>query len=140
MTGMPASSRREPLHPLLRRVRSLCLSLPEVQETAAWDHPNFRAGKRTFVTFEHFGGVASIAFCLDPLEVAALERQAGFMRTPYSQGRWVSLTLNPPPKWAVVEALVLKSYQRVALKRMLAQLTRPGSRTPRARRALRGQI
>jgi len=33
----------------LARLRSLCLSLPETSETASWGHPNFKAGKKTFV-------------------------------------------------------------------------------------------
>lgn len=106
----------------LARVRKLCLSLPETSEVSSWGHPNFRAGKRTFVAFERINERASIAFYLDPFEVEELEKQVGFMRTPYGRGRWVSLLLTPRPKWPLLEALVLKSYRLVALKRMLAAL------------------
>jgi len=111
--------------PLLLRVRKLCLSLPETSETPSWGHPNFRAGKRTFVTFERVDGVDAIAFHLHPFEVEALERQAGFARTPYGQGRWVSLRIRPRPRWKLVEDLVLRSYRQVAIKRMLLQLESP---------------
>jgi predicted DNA-binding protein (MmcQ/YjbR family) len=103
----------------------LCLSLPETSETSSWGHPNFRAGKRTFVTFEHVDGVDTIAFCLHPFEVEDLLGQAGFTRTPHGQGRWASLRIRPRPKWSVVEGLVLKSYRHVALKRMLLELEKP---------------
>lgn len=111
--------------PLLSRVRKLCLSLPETSEVASWGHPNFRAGKRTFVTFEHVEGVDAIAFYLHPFDVEDLQGRAGFMRTPYGQGRWVSLRIRPRPKWPEIEGLVLKSYRQVALKRMLLKLEKP---------------
>ncbi|MFO1503436.1 MAG: MmcQ/YjbR family DNA-binding protein [Steroidobacteraceae bacterium] len=108
--------------PLLSRVRNLCLSLPETSEISSWGHPNFRAGKRTFVTFEHIEGVDTIAFHLAPCDVEDLQRKAGFVRTPYGQGHWVSLCIKPRPKWPDVEGLVLRSYKQVALKRMLKVL------------------
>ena len=107
---------------LFGKVRSLCLSLPETSEAGSWGHPNFLAGKRTFVTFENIKGKDSIAFHLDPFTVEDLQRQPGFFLTPYGQGRWVSLLLTTRPKWAVVESLVLQSYRLVALKRMLTSL------------------
>lgn len=108
--------------PLLSRVRKLCLSLPEVTETSSWGHPNFRAGKRTFITFERVDGVDTIAFHLHPFEVEDLEKRDNFARTSYGQGRWVSLRLRPRPEWSVIEDVVLKSYGQVAIKRMLTQL------------------
>jgi predicted DNA-binding protein (MmcQ/YjbR family) len=110
--------------PLLLRVREYCLALPETSETASWGHPNFRAGKRTFVTFEECGGVACIAFYAHPFDVERLEKEPGFSRTPYGKGRWVGMTVRPQPRWALVESLVLKSYKLVALKRMLERLER----------------
>jgi hypothetical protein len=35
--------------PIVAKLRRLCLALPETSERASWGHPNFRAGKRTFV-------------------------------------------------------------------------------------------
>ena len=113
--------------PLLVRVRKLCLSLPETSEAASWGHPNFRAGKRTFVTFEQVDGKDVVAFRLHPFEVEELAGQAGFVRTPYGQGRWVSLRTRPRPAWKIVEGLVLRSYRLVALKRMLSRLGHPGA-------------
>ena len=112
--------------PLLSRVRKLCLSLPETSEVSSWGHPNFRAGKRTFVTFEHTDGIETIAFHLRPSEVAELEGQAGYMRTPYGRGQWVSLRIQPRPKWPAIERLVLRSYRQVAIKRMLLELEKAG--------------
>jgi hypothetical protein len=40
---------------ILEELRALCLSLPETVERASFGHPNFLAGKKTFVTFKQLG-------------------------------------------------------------------------------------
>jgi hypothetical protein len=50
---------------VLQKLRTLCLSLPETSERASWGHPNFLAGKKTFVTFERIRGRPSIGFRLE---------------------------------------------------------------------------
>ena len=105
---------------LLERVRTRCLSLPESSEVVSWGHPCFRAGKRTFVTFEWIKGRPSIAFRLSPTDVDLLLRRKGFFVTPYGQGRWVSVWADASLDWRLVERLLQQSYRTVALKRMIA--------------------
>jgi predicted DNA-binding protein (MmcQ/YjbR family) len=107
---------------VLQRIRRRCLALPETSEVASWGHPNFRAGKRTFVTFEWVKGRPSIAFRLNPVDVDLLLRRKGFFVTPYGQGRWVSVWADASPNWRLVEHLLQQSYRTVALKRMIAAL------------------
>ena len=106
----------------LTRLRSLCLSLPETIETASWGHPNFKAGKKTFVAFERVKGRASIAFRLEPDEVERLLRGKQFFATPYGRGLWASVWVDGRVDWRAVEDLVKRSYRVVALKRMLTAL------------------
>ncbi|HEY1303081.1 MAG TPA: MmcQ/YjbR family DNA-binding protein [Vicinamibacterales bacterium] len=106
----------------LRRLRALCLALPETRETASWGHPNFKAGTRTFVAFERVKGQPSIAFRLEPADVARLLRRKEFFTTPYGRGLWVSLRADGPLDWQTVTDLVDRSYRVVALKRMLRAL------------------
>jgi predicted DNA-binding protein (MmcQ/YjbR family) len=106
----------------LRKLRSICLSLPESSETASWGHPNFKAGKKTFAAFERVKGRASIAFRLDPDEVNRLLGRKEFFVTPYGRGQWVSLWADGRIVWRTVEDLVERSYRVVALKRMLIAL------------------
>jgi predicted DNA-binding protein (MmcQ/YjbR family) len=106
----------------LHKLRALCLALPETRETASWGHPNFRAGARTFVAFERVKGQASIAFRLEPAEVARLLRRKEFFTTPYGRGLWVSLRADGPIDWKSVKHLTERSYRVVALKRMLRAL------------------
>jgi predicted DNA-binding protein (MmcQ/YjbR family) len=110
------------LTPHLERIRAFCLALPEVKEIASWGHPNFRAGKRTFVTFERIDDQDTVALRLHPFEVDDLLKERGFVRTPYGQGKWVSLVVRSRPKWVMIESLLLQSYRLVALKRMIAAL------------------
>jgi predicted DNA-binding protein (MmcQ/YjbR family) len=117
----------EPEHPALARLRKLCLSLPETSEVDSWGHPNFRAGKRTFVTFEWFRGRPSIAFRLNATEIGPLLRRRQFFITPYGRGRWISLWADGRISWKIIPELAQRSYRIVALKRMISALDRKTS-------------
>jgi predicted DNA-binding protein (MmcQ/YjbR family) len=106
----------------LKKLRSLCLSLPETSETSSWGHPNFKAGKKTFVAFERVKQRASIAFRLDAVDVDRLLGRKEFFVTPYGRGLWVSLWADGRIDWRAVNDLVARSYRVVALKRMLKAL------------------
>jgi predicted DNA-binding protein (MmcQ/YjbR family) len=107
---------------ILPRVRQLCLSLPETSEVGSWGHPNFRAGKRTFVAFEWIKERPSIAFRLNPTDIDLLLRRNEFFVTPYGRGQWVSVWADSPLDWGLVEQLLERSYRMVALKRMIVAL------------------
>jgi len=106
----------------LTTLRAMCLSLPETSETASWGHPNFKAGKKTFVAFERVKGRASIAFRLESGEVDRLLQRKPFFVTPYGRGQWVSVWADRRIDWRAVKTLVGRSYRVVALKRMLTAL------------------
>jgi predicted DNA-binding protein (MmcQ/YjbR family) len=107
---------------ILQELRTLCLSLPETMERNSFGHPNFVAGKKTFVTFEQFNGRPSIAFRLDRDNIERLSGNPLFFATPYCRGQWLSLRVDATFGWTVVEELVNASYRLVALKRMLVVL------------------
>ena len=48
--------------PIVRRLRELCLSLPEVNESASWGHPNFRREQAHVCYVRNRQGWPSIAF------------------------------------------------------------------------------
>jgi predicted DNA-binding protein (MmcQ/YjbR family) len=108
----------------LQRLRALCLSFPGTSETSSWGHPNFRAGKKMFVAYEHVGGRPSIAFRLDPTDVDLLLRRKSFFVTPYGRGLWVSVWVDGRLSWRLVERLLERSYRLVASKRLVAALGR----------------
>jgi predicted DNA-binding protein (MmcQ/YjbR family) len=106
----------------LERLRTLCLTYPATSETASWGHPNFKAGKKVFVAFEHVKGRPSIAFRLAPSDVERLLMRRQFFVTPYGRGQWVSLWADGRVDWKAVTDLVDRSYRVVAQKRMIAAL------------------
>ena len=127
---MPTKLRHSPNaeeRAVFARVRALCKSLPETIETNSWGHPNFRAGKRTFLTFEQSESGPTIAFHLNPADIETYEKAPGFLLTPYGRGAWVSMIISSRVKWALVKDLVLKSYATVALKRMSDALKQQSS-------------
>lgn len=106
----------------LKRLRAICLSLPETTEVNSWGHPNFRAGKKTFVTYEWLKNQATIAFRIAPLEIDMFLLEKQFSPTPYGRGQWVSLIVNDKLDWQLVRDMVQQSYRLVALKRMILVL------------------
>jgi predicted DNA-binding protein (MmcQ/YjbR family) len=106
----------------LARVRALCLAFPQTTETSSWGHPNFRAGKKTFVTFESIGGQPAIAFRLEPDQVRDLCAMRGFFPTPYGRGQWASLRADGRLNWRLVQRLIDDSYRLAATTRMRAAL------------------
>lgn len=108
---------------MLARLRKLCLALPEVTETGAFGHPNFRVGKKIFVAYEPVQGRPSVAFKLGAEQsTACLISDDRFFPTPYGRGHWVSLWADSALNWNEIADLVLRSFRGVALKRMLATL------------------
>ena len=108
---------------LLQRVRKQCLSYPESNEKLAWGHPNFRAGKKAFVTFERWEGRPSIAFRVEDADKEKRRLGSESFVTPYGRGQWVSLWIDrPTPEWPIIEALIDKAYRLVALQRMLSAM------------------
>ena len=106
----------------IARVRRLCLALPEAHEAAAWGHPVFKAGSKTFAAIEPVKGRPSIAFRLDPVDVDLLLKREPFFVTPYGRGLWVSAWADGALDWPLVGSLVERSYRAVALRRMLQVL------------------
>jgi predicted DNA-binding protein (MmcQ/YjbR family) len=112
----------------LQRLRGLCLRFPETSESSSWGHPNFRAGKKTFATFEIVGGRPSIAFRMDHTDVDQLLGRKHFFTTPYGRGQWVSLWADTALDWDFITDLLRRSYRVVALKRMISTLEKSPSR------------
>jgi len=107
----------------LRRLRAICLALPETREVEAWGHPTFRAGKKMFAGFSSHEGVLSLGLKVGFDRQDELLRDERFFPTPYAarQG-WVSLRIDRRTNWDEVAGLVQEAYRQVALKRMLNAL------------------
>jgi predicted DNA-binding protein (MmcQ/YjbR family) len=108
---------------ILRRLRAVCLALPEANEVKTWGHPTFRAGKRAFAVLEPYDGMPSLAVRVGLARQEELLADSRFFETPYCGHRgWVSLQLNPSTDWDQVNGLLLEGYRLVALNRMVRAL------------------
>ena len=111
----------------LKQVRSICLTLPEAAEIAAWGHPTFRAGKKIFAAFGDGPEGLTIGLKVGFDRQEELLADDRFFPTPYAahQG-WVSLRIDVKTNWDEVRGLVREAYHQVALQRMLKALDGQG--------------
>jgi predicted DNA-binding protein (MmcQ/YjbR family) len=107
----------------LKKVRSLCLTLPETSEVEAWGHPTFRAGKKMFAAFGEGDEGLTLGLRVGLDRQDELLGDPRFFPTPYAAHLgWVSLRLGPRTSWTEVEGLLREAYRQVALQRMLKAL------------------
>lgn len=83
----------------IKRVRDLCLALPDTSEKLSHGEPTFFAGKRVFATFSnnhHNDGHVAVCIPAEPGAQAALIRSnpACYYRPPYvGPSGWVGIEL-----------------------------------------------
>jgi hypothetical protein len=117
--------------PVLARVRSLCLGLPEAEERVSHGRPTFRVGKQ----FAVYGGGErtpeghvrhdrALLFIPDPADVGALDQDERFFFPAYvGPYGWRAVHLDRDDVgWDEVAELLDASYRQVANKRQLAAL------------------
>lgn len=108
---------------LLARLREICLPLPECKETLTWGNPTFVAGKKQFAVLDRYHDRWCIAFVTTPEKQAGLLKRTGFFAAPYgAKYGWVCRDAESRLPWKELETLIVDSYRRVALKRMLTAL------------------
>jgi predicted DNA-binding protein (MmcQ/YjbR family) len=114
----------DPHHPLIVRLRAVCLPYPEAVEVNVWGRPTFRAGKKIFVVAGSSLEVPlSIVFKPDPDDEPALRQDARIFSPPYfGASGWLAIELDRVDDWSEIAELVDASYRLVALKRQLAAL------------------
>lgn len=114
----------------LRRIRKLCLALPEAHEVAAWGEPTFRVRDKMFAMYadadNHHGNgrsavwIKALAGDQDFLVRAAPERL--FVPAYMGSSGWVGAYLDKVADWAEIELLLRAGYRLVAPKRLNALL------------------
>lgn len=111
-------SRTSPFDAALRKMRAICLALPDTKETPTWGQPHFRVGEKIFAGLGEHKGVLTIGFKLEMDHADAMVRRPGFTRAPYVGHKgWVSLDVASVKDWDEVEALVHESYRLIAPKK-----------------------
>ncbi|MBM3939344.1 MAG: MmcQ/YjbR family DNA-binding protein [SAR202 cluster bacterium] len=105
--------------PVLRRLRTLCMSLSGTVETINFGRPWWRVGKKAYANYAgRSGHVASnITFKATKLDQQALVQDGRFAVAPYigHQG-WTVFTRPERLDWDEIEGIVRGAYALVAPK------------------------
>jgi hypothetical protein len=116
--------------PILERLRSICLALPQATEKLAWGEPTFRAGSgKIFAQLDnHHHGADHIAVWLPAQpgaqDVLVQAEPRRFFVPPYCGPKgWIGIRLDDDDvDWDQVAGLVEEAYRLVAPKKLVAQL------------------
>lgn len=108
---------------ILKKLRTICLALPDARETVTFGHPTFQAGTKTFVVLEEYKGELCFVFKAELPVQQALIQSPRFFAAPYiGKKGWTSLRVGGGLDWGEIEDLATQSYRLVASKRMVAEL------------------
>jgi hypothetical protein len=111
----------------VKRLRAICLALPETTEKIAWGEPTWRAGKIFAQMDTHHHGADHVAVWLPARpgvqEALTEEDPVQFFRPPYvGHLGWIGVRIDRNPDWRVVAGLVANAYREVAPPRLLTKL------------------
>lgn len=108
---------------VLKKLRSLCLALPEASEGTSFGMPIWRAGKKTFVWAGHDQERLTLYFWVG-IDAQGLMTADARYRIPAYMGHngWISLDVTESADWNEIQGLMLSSYRHFALQRMLKAL------------------
>ena len=106
----------------LKKMRAICLALPDTKETPTWGQPHFRVGEKIFSGLGEEKGVLTVGAKLEMDHADAMVRRPGFSRAPYVGHKgWVSIDVTQVNDWGEIEALIHESYRLIAPKKTRAQ-------------------
>jgi hypothetical protein len=114
----------------LKRVREICLALPEVSERLSHGSPTFFVGgKKTFVMYldNHHDDGRLALWCAAPpgiQEALVNAEPEHYFRPPYVGHRgWIGVHLNKGLDWNEIAGAIEDAYLTVAPKRLVNQVT-----------------
>lgn len=110
----------------LNRLRTLCLSLPEVTERLNHGEPAWAVRNRPLVTYSERKPEGRIGFwCPAPpgeLEALVAAEPERFFRPPFGGRGWIGMYLDVPVDWAEAREHIVEAYRLVAPKKFVALL------------------
>ncbi|MFD0871263.1 MmcQ/YjbR family DNA-binding protein [Paenibacillus residui] len=120
----PKSLKSEQGIEMLKQVRKLCASLPEVEEIIdGFGHTTFKVRGKSFIIMGENEGPAGLSFKSDRENQELLLHQGRFFKTPYiGHHGWVSIKADQPLDWGELGELLREAYMRAAPKRLVKLL------------------
>jgi len=114
-----------------RKVRELCLALPDTQETTPWGAPHFRVGKKIFAGLDEKDGTVRLTVQLEPEHASTLVDQDPRFEWYPRQKHVVSMDVTRVKNWAEVKALIEESYRLAAPTKSTPTKRAPTQRAPK---------
>jgi predicted DNA-binding protein (MmcQ/YjbR family) len=120
----------------LRRLRDICLALPEAEERETWGEATFRVRGKIFCMHHEGYGDGQVLTCKAPpgsqtILVGADPKR--FYVPPYVGHKgWVGMNLGKGVDWREVAELVTRSYRMTAPKKLQASILEKLVEQPRA--------
>ena len=101
---------------ILKRLRTICLSLPAATEGITFGHPTFRIADKMFAVLEEYKGELGICLKVGTLLQGVFLDDPRFFRTPYiGKHGWVTLRVYAAPlNRSEIREMVKGSYKLVA--------------------------
>jgi len=119
----PASKSQNLDDPTFKKVRSLCLALPDTVLTMTWGSPHFRVADKIFCGFGSDDGKPILGVKLERSHAQRAVKEARFWPAPYvGKHGWVSMDVAQRKSWDEVAALIRESYELIAPRASLAKL------------------
>ena len=114
----------DPRHPLVERVRVLCLRYGGVAEVKSWGRPTFRVNGKIFVVVAAMADRPySIVIKPDSVDEPALRQDPRFFTPPYwGPFGWLAIDADDGADWSEVAELIDASYRLVAPRRLVRDL------------------
>lgn len=122
----------------LKRLRRICLALPDTKETLTWGSPHFRVANKIFCGLGEEKGRLSLGFKLEMEHADAVVQDPRFRRAAYvGKYGWVSVDAAAVEDWGEIEMLIRESYGLIAPKTSVAKLAARTTSTIPSSRARR---
>ncbi len=109
---------------LLKKLRGVCLALPEALESVKWGNPHFCVREKIFAGCDDDGDRIVVSFKLEMAQAKTIVQMPGFSRAPYVGHKgWVSVDLALFTDWHPIKELIGESFRLIAPKACLEKLT-----------------
>ena len=98
---------------VLKKLRSVCLSLPGTVETVTYGNPTFKANGKAYAVLDSYKGVACIWFRCAKSNRKTLLKDASFFPSPYDKGELALCRVARNIDWSQLGDLVHSSFESV---------------------------
>jgi predicted DNA-binding protein (MmcQ/YjbR family) len=108
---------------VVKKLDVICLALPETERGTQFGAPVWKAGTKTFVSTHYYTGRLKLSFWVGREQQGKLTKDGRYQISAYTgHNGWIDLDVEERQDWDEIKQLVLGSYRKFALKRMLAAL------------------